>query len=145
MYNAMDLSNYIVTKCIEDDEPINNFQLQAILYYIQKCFLTNWLKKDLIAFDDNIEARSFGPCIPDVYYHFSIYGCMPITENYEHFDIEDDFHKVIIDEVIRMVRKWEPWIRFANTRSKNNPWDKVYKNGDGDGNIIPTDFIKMEN
>ena len=145
MYNAMDLSNYIVTKCIEDDEPINNFQLQAILYYIQKCFLTNWLKKDLIAFDDNIEARSFGPCIPDVYYHFSIYGCMPITENYEHFDIEDDFHKVIIDEVIRMVRKWEPWIRFANTRSKNSPWDKVYKNGDGDGNIIPTDFIKMEN
>ena len=104
MYKAMDLSNYIISKCIKDNEPINNFQLQAILYYIQKCFLTNWLKKDLIAFDDNIEARSFGPCIPDVYYHFSIYGCMPITENYEHFDIEDDFHKVIIDEVIEKIR-----------------------------------------
>ena len=145
MYKAMDLANYIVNKCINDDKPVNNLQLQTILYYIQKCFLTNWFKKDLIAFDDNIEARSFGPCIPDVYYHFSIYGCMPITENYEHFNIEDDFHKVIIDEVIKIVCNWEPWVRFANTRKENGAWDKVYKNGDGNGNIIPTDFIKMEN
>ena len=145
MCKAIDLSNYIISKCIKDYKPINNFQLQAILYYIQKCFLNNWLKKDLIAFDDNIEAKSFGPCIPDVYYHFSIYGCMPITENYEHFDIEDDFHKVIIDEVIERIRNLEPWVRFANIRKENGAWDKVYRNGDGNGNIIPTDFIKMEN
>lgn len=31
MYTAMDLSKYIVSKCIEDGEPISNLQLQKIL------------------------------------------------------------------------------------------------------------------
>ena len=52
MYAAIDLSKYIVSKCIRDDHPISNLQLQKILYYIQKDFL----KKGKIAFPDDIEA-----------------------------------------------------------------------------------------
>ena len=39
MYKAMELSTYIVSKCIKEDCPISNLQLQKILYYIQKAFL----------------------------------------------------------------------------------------------------------
>ena len=39
MYSALELSKYIVTKCINDGEPISNLQLQKILYYIQRDFL----------------------------------------------------------------------------------------------------------
>ena len=49
MYNALDLSKYIVSKCIEDSHPIRNLQLQEILYYIQKDFL----QRDEIAFFDD--------------------------------------------------------------------------------------------
>ena len=38
MYKAMELSTYIVSKCIKEDCPISNLQLQKILYYIQKAF-----------------------------------------------------------------------------------------------------------
>lgn len=34
MYKAMDLANYIVDKCIKDNTPITNLQLQRILYEV---------------------------------------------------------------------------------------------------------------
>lgn len=34
MYRAMDLANYIVDKCIKDNTPITNLQLQRILYEV---------------------------------------------------------------------------------------------------------------
>lgn len=141
MYKAIDLSNYIVTKCIEDDKPINNLQLQAILYYIQKHFLQ---LNGSIAFEDNIEARHFGPCISHIYYHFSIYGVIPIVYCQDTFDNIKDSHKIIIDEIIERTRNLEPWARFADTRKENGAWDKVYKNGKGNGDIIPIDLIKLE-
>lgn len=35
MYKAADLANYIVDKCIKDNAPITNLQLQRILGYPQ--------------------------------------------------------------------------------------------------------------
>ena len=32
MYNAIDLSKYIVSKCVKDGHPVSNLQLQKILY-----------------------------------------------------------------------------------------------------------------
>ena len=63
MYKAMELSTYIVSKCIKEDCPISNLQLQKILYYIQKAFLDRGDR----AFSDNIEAWQFGPVVPNVY------------------------------------------------------------------------------
>ena len=51
MYSALALSKYIVTKCIEDNCPISNLQLQKILYYIQRDFL----KRGEAAFPDIID------------------------------------------------------------------------------------------
>lgn len=36
MYKALDISNYIINKCIDDNIPISNMQLQKILYCIQR-------------------------------------------------------------------------------------------------------------
>ena len=75
MYTAIDLSKYIVLKCIQDEHPISNLQLQKILYYIQKDFLS----RDDLAFSDSIEAWQFGPVVPNVYYYYCGYGAMPIS------------------------------------------------------------------
>ena len=61
-YSALDLSKYIVSKCVREHCPISNLQLQKILYYIQKDFLL----RDSIAFADEIEAWQFGPVVPNV-------------------------------------------------------------------------------
>ena len=50
---ALDLANYIVSKCIQDEYPISNLQLQKIMFFIQKDFLQNDLGP---AFDERIEA-----------------------------------------------------------------------------------------
>ena len=51
MYNAIELSKYIVSKCVHDKCPISNLQLQKILYYIQKDFLS----RGDVAFDTSLQ------------------------------------------------------------------------------------------
>lgn len=63
MYDVINLSEYIITKCIKENHLINSMQLQYILYYIQKAFL---IKKDKLAFPDDIRVKAWGPAISSV-------------------------------------------------------------------------------
>lgn len=53
---ALDLSKYIVSRCVNDGCPISNLQLQKILYYIQKEFLQT---RNEVMFYDDIEAANY--------------------------------------------------------------------------------------
>ena len=50
MFDALTIAQYAINKCMKDDCPISNLQLQNILWYIQKLFLTH----DQVAFYDRI-------------------------------------------------------------------------------------------
>ena len=76
----MDLSKYIVSKCVRDNFHISNMQLQKILYYIQKDFL----RCGELAFDAAFEAWAFGAVVPEVYYYFCGFVAMPITSVYDN-------------------------------------------------------------
>lgn len=140
MYAALDLSKYIVDKCIKDDHPISNLQLQKILYYIQKEFLQ---KNNCVAFPDDIEAWQFGPVVPNVYYHFCGFGAMPISISNiaADFVIEQE-DKKCINHIIESKRKLNPWDLVAETHKADGAWAKTYKDGAGNGQVIPTDLIK---
>lgn len=139
MYTAIDLSRYIVSKCIKDGYPISNLQLQKILYYIQKDFL----KRDDLAFQDNIEAWQFGPVVPNVYYHYCGYGAMPIISSRESFDInQKDLSDV--DCIVEQKRKLRPWELVAETHKENGAWAQIYRNGLGNHMVIPLELIKAE-
>lgn len=139
MYNAIDLAKYIVSKCIKDDSPISNLQLQKIMFCIQKDFLS----RDEIAFPDDIEAWPFGPAIPDVYYHYCGFGVMPISFSIENFDIslkpEDT---TIIDNIIESKRTLEPWELLPETNKPGGAWDQVHQEC-GKSKVIPIDLIKQ--
>lgn len=137
MYRAIDLSKYIVFKCIADDCPISNLQLQKILYYIQKEFL----KCGKLAFPDEIEAWQFGPVVPNVYYYYCGYGAMPISEAYENFPVHSE-DKGLIDGIVTSKRDLDPWTLVAETHKKNGPWYKIYADGAGNHKIIPKELIK---
>ena len=95
MYRAIELSKYIVSKCIDDGFPISNLQLQKILYYIQRDFL----RIGKPAFPDAIEAWQFGPVVPNVYYYYCGFGAMPISipEEKPWISIAD---RPIIDKIV---------------------------------------------
>ncbi len=137
---AVDLSKYIITKCVEDDCPISNLQLQKILYYIQKYFL----KHDSIAFPDEIEAWQFGPVVPNSYYRFCGFGAMPITNQYTVNCIVDKEAKQIVDHIIEEKRVLDPWQMVQETHKPNGAWATIYQNGKGNHHTIPVDLIKEE-
>jgi uncharacterized phage-associated protein len=137
MYSALDLSKYIVAKCIDDEYPITNLQLQKILYYIQRDFLN----RGDIAFPDNIEAWQFGPVVPNVYYHYCGFGSMPISFPYEPFNVSYKDKKVI-DMIVEQKRVLKPWTMVSETHKINGAWDRVYKNGLGNHHVIPVDLIR---
>ena len=137
MYTAIELAKYIVSKCVADNCPISNLQLQKILYYIQKDYLT----RDMLAFSDDIEAWQFGPAVPDVYYHYCGFGAMPISDAKESFDVKPEDARYI-DAIVEAKRKLRPWALVAETHKPGGAWDQVYQNGKGNHCLIPTSLIK---
>lgn len=137
MYNAIDLSKYIVSKCVTDGHPISNLQLQKILYYIQKDFL----QRDEVAFSDNIEAWQFGPVVPNVHYHYCGFGAMPISIIKDAFSIVSS-DSIFINKIVEEKRNLNPWDMVAETHKEDGAWAKVYRNGLGNHCIIPIELIK---
>lgn len=138
MCEAIVLAKYIVSKCMTDGCPISNLQLQKILYYIQRDFLRN----DNKAFPDEIQAWQFGPVVPNVYYRFSAYGAMEITNQY---DVTDEFNYTdveigSIDAIVEEKRECDPWELVEDTHRPGGAWDLTYEKGKS--KVIPTDLIK---
>lgn len=138
MYKALDLANYIVDKCIKDDAPITNLQLQRILYFIQKDFL----KRGAQAFSDYIEAWEFGPVVPNVYFCFCGFGAMPILFISRDTVPNLSTDKNIIDNIVENKRSLTPWEIAKETSKITGAWSKVYDNGKGRQHIIPVGLIK---
>ena len=137
MYNAIELSKYIVSKCVHDKCPISNLQLQKILYYIQKDFLS----RGNPIFGDAVEAWQFGPVVPNVYYYFCGFGAMPITTAYDNISVMNN-DKKYIDPIVEKKRILNPWDMVDETHKKDGAWDVTYKNGNGNHDIISVGLIK---
>lgn len=133
--SAIDLSKYIVTKCANDKCPITNLQLQKILYYIQK----DYLSRNELAFDDLFEAWQFGPVIRKVYYYFCGNGAMPIISKYD--TVIDKSDRCHVDPIVEEKRKLDPWDLVEDTHKQGRAWSKVFNNGQGNKHIIDNDLI----
>lgn len=137
MYKAMDLANYIVDKCIKDNVPITNLQLQRILYFVQKDFL----KRGSPAFSDYIEAWEFGPVVPNVYFYFCGFGATPISISRDSVpNLTSD--KNIIDNIVEAKRDLDSWVTAKEANKITGAWSKVFNDGKGSQHIIPVDLIK---
>lgn len=140
MYKAMDIAQYIITKCTCDSSPINNLQLQKILYFIQGKHLA---KNSFPLFKEDIFAWQFGPVVPNVYYRFCGYGASRILGRYPGIMIEKDT-KVLIDQTVEEKRALYPWVLRTQTQKEAGGWDRIYQNGKGDHQVIPSDMIRAD-
>ena len=137
MYMAMTVAKYIVSKCTRNNTPICNLQLQKLLYLIQKESL---VINDEPIFVDEIEAWRFGPAIPNVFFHFSGYGAMPIVMEYVVDEIEDE-DKSLIDDVVVQKKMVYPWDYLDEICGDGRAWWRVWGGGAGDSKVIPVEMI----
>ena len=138
-YSAVDLSKYIVYKCITEGQPISNLQLQKILYYIQREFLKN----DRIAFADDIQAWQFGPVVPNVYYTFCGFGAMPISVSNKPIIKMNEQDRRIVDHIVESKRILDPWDLVKETHRADGAWAETYQDGKGNYSVISKERIKQ--
>ena len=136
-FDVIELSKYIINKCIDTNHPISNLQLQKILYYIKK----QYLKKGLLAFDDYFEAWPYGPIAPKSYYEFCYYGAMKLVN---HFEVRKFNKTRIIDSILKEKSQLDPWIMLEDTQTSGGAWDLTYKNGKGYKSLIDNALIARE-
>ena len=131
---ALTLANYILTRAQRARISVTNLKLQKILYYVQGYFLA---KFDRPLFPDDIQAWTFGPVVPNVYYHFSLFGpdnlIISQEENIESCGLDYD-EKYLIDRVVdeklqysssalvRATHQEAPWLKatFGGTKIQRN-------------------------
>lgn len=141
MYKALDIAKYIVTKCSEDDMPVNNLKLQYLLFFAQRKYLR---RHGIPLFKDDITARKFGPSIPDVYYCYSIYAGNPIDMTFNKVPELPDMDRALIDSVIEESRDRSLSDMIREVQAEGGAWDRTFRNGEGDRHIIPLRQIAEE-
>ena len=141
-YSAFDLARYVLKKCIDEDHPISNLQLQKILYCIQECFLK---EKHRRAFSEPIEAWQFGPVVPEVYDEYRIYGGRTIVwmpDAHDNVAWKEEEDKKLIDNIVEEKRKLDPWNMVQETHKEDGAWAKIYDGGKGAYKEISIEMIK---
>lgn len=138
MRKAKSVANYVIAYGMKIGHPVNNLQLQKILYYIQVHFLK---KKGIPFFKDEIEAWQFGPVIPTVYYQYAAFGPAPITMfKTQKIDLEQeekkDLEKIVKEKAVLSLLEI-----VADTNKKWKAWDMYYKVNER--NIIPKKAMEL--
>jgi len=109
MANANDITNYFLSKTIEEDSKITNLKLQKLLYYSQGLHLALFDKE---LFSERIEAWQHGPVCVSIYHDFKKYGSNIIPCE----DCEKEFSKILspeqtefLDEIYDVFGQFSAW------------------------------------
>lgn len=136
MFNAIDIANYIINKCIDLGRPITNLQLQKILYYVQGEYIRKTNGNTL--FNEAIVAWPYGPVIPEVYFEFNGYSSSDINTKYKEIELPDEIED-IIDPIIKKKSLLTAWKLVEDTHNES-PWLETYV--EGRKNKITIDTMK---
>ena len=143
-YKAVDVARYMIDRAEQKKTPLSNLKLQKILYFVWKEY---YAQKEEHLFEDYFFAWQFGPVVPDVYYDYFMFGASPIVAGLlEDFDdsIIEEKDKALIDEVLDKYAK-ESVFKLVNiTHKAGAAWDRTYRNGIGNKEIISFEDIEED-
>lgn len=137
-YSAASVAHYIVNKCISDDCPISNLQLQKILFLCQRDYCH---RNGTMLISDDFEAWQYGPVVPDVYREYSLWGGMRISSPYDGAIDLCEMDARFIDPIIETKRELYPWDLVEITHREDSPWAITFGNGEGNGRVIKKELI----
>lgn len=119
-----DFANHILAVAYENNLPVNNLQLQKIMYFAMRN-----QKDDLELlsemYDEPFCVWRYGPTIPGIYKKFRIYGASSIIEKGK----KDDSYSIFDESIVKLLNE-EPHSLIAKSR-EHTYWlsnkDKIVK------------------
>lgn len=135
MYKAVDVSRFIISHEHSIGKEISNLRLQKILYFVQAKFLT---KNKKVCFSDEMQAWTFGPVVPNVYYLYRIFAAFDIRDS-SPFSFIPEKDKNLIKSVLDMCRPY-PTYQLVDITHSQDPWKNAIASGEG--TIITPDSIR---
>lgn len=152
MFNVIDLSKYIISYSTKKlGRPINNLQLQKILYYVKGTVLA---KHNVICFANDIVSWNYGPVVREAYDTFKIYGNYNILLTNEILydrkgcyilnllDSENPCLKETINDVINEKSKYTAWDLVKMTHNER-PWKETTRNNNIDNTLLGESFEEI--
>lgn len=137
-YCAMELARYIIDFCCEEGCPVSNLKLQKMLYFLQ---VDRYKETKRLLFNEGIYAWPYGPVVPEVYRRYSGYGGRAINNEY---DIPNRESYLCLNEKILFLANYDPWDLVDISHKKGGPWDRVYRDGKGEGALIEENLFELE-
>lgn len=116
----------------EDTEDITNLKLQKLLYYAQGFYME---KYNTPLFNEELEAWTHGPVVPEVYHKYKSFGSKGIDKFEENKGIDKDT-VYILKEIYDIFGKFSAW-GLRNITHSETPWNETPR-----GEIIAKDKIK---
>jgi uncharacterized phage-associated protein len=137
-YNVNDIANKIILHIdTEKGDIITNLKLQKLLYYLQGYHLAFFGEK---LFNDDLEAWTYGPVVPEVYHRFKANGSHGIELNPDEVkeialsDEEEDMFAQVMTEYGKFSA-----IKLMEMTHKESPWKEAFERPD---KIIDTDAMR---
>lgn len=141
MYSAMQIAHYIIDFSNRNNKPVSNLALQKILYFLQVFYMRKHNHQRLFA--EEIQAWSYGPVVPEVYYTYNGYGGLVIRNSYDVTDISVEDQNYMNPIILRL-GQMGVWDLVDMSHAQGGPWDRVYQDGAGNHQVIPTDLFQYE-
>ena len=134
---AKEVAEYFLALEEEDaGDTISNLKLQKLCYFAQGFYLAINGEK---LFNEEIEAWTHGPVIPDLYHEYKIYEnqAIPKPKNLD-FSIYKEDTIEFLNEIYSVFGQYSAWV-LRNITHGGKPWKDVYKRG---GGVISVDSMK---
>lgn len=135
IYFAMDISNYIIYKCNQENIFINNLKLNKLLYFIQKEHLK---KYNRILFIEDLLPYRYGASVENVYRVFKYYGRDNINEPIDKLIDINEESKEIINSTILKYKDCKPMEMVILSRKEESYKKAIKEKSD----IIKIEWIK---
>ncbi len=123
MYDPIVIASYFINRGIEDNRPITPMQVLKLVYISYGWYIG--LSGNLL-FEEKVEAWTYGPVIPSVYYRFKAYGRNAIDRPCEDGGGIDD------EEITKFLDKiWSKYSGLSGlhlselTHREGTPWKKA--------------------
>ena len=90
-----------------------------------------------------VEAWQYGPVVPTIYHTYKSFGGGQIsTVPIDRTGIFDSDQNALINAVLAAYEDYSAWQLSSITHQPGTPWALVYKDGRGEGSIIPNRIIR---
>jgi len=137
--SALVVAKEILKLAQAENRGLTPLQLIKMVYISHGWCLAHY-KRPLI--NENIEAWTYGPVIPELYQKVKSYGSDPVL-NIDTPDIQisgDD--KQLIKAVYDSLKEKSGLYLSSLTHQPGTPWEKTWENGQGKNVVISNDLIQ---